>query len=259
MNFVLEIAIFYHRYVFPKIERLRGATFLDKLLKEKALKSASKTTEDGVTSINKNGKSINFNNLNDIKPFLVEPHLTKEFIEEIDENTVVYDIGAYHGFYTFLGGTGEKSFGFEMDASNFEILKQNLGVNRDLNVEIINKAIWDSNTKIKAETDRQGRSNIKKGTSGDIDAIKIDSFVKHNKTPDVMKIDVEGAELQVLKGAKKTLKNSKPVIFVEIHEGQRINSFGFTKEELYNFLKELGYRKIFAVKRGKDIHAKFSS
>ena len=56
----------------------------------------------------------------------------------------------------------------------------------------------------------------------------------YNGVPSLMKIDVEGHELSVLRGAEKTIKKHKPVILIEIHD--------FTDDhEVHVFLKSLGY------------------
>ena len=52
-----------------------------------------------------------------------------------------------------------------------------------------------------------------------MNTLTIDSFINtpDARIPDIIKIDVEGAELLVLKGGKEFFKNHKPIIFMEVH------------------------------------------
>jgi len=55
----------------------------------------------------------------------------------------------------------------------------------------------------------------------------------YNGTPSIIKIDVEGHELQTLEGAKNTIEKHKPMILIEIHD--------FENSEIPKFLESLGY------------------
>ncbi|MDJ0599199.1 MAG: FkbM family methyltransferase [Crocosphaera sp.] len=68
---------------------------------------------------------------------------------------------------------------------------------------------------------------------------KLDELVLSNDV-DVIKIDVEGAELGVLRGSKNIIKTTRPIIMFESGPGN-IDSLGFTKEALWEFLTELNY------------------
>jgi len=71
--------------------------------------------------------------------------------------------------------------------------------------------------------------------------ISIDSYcAKQKLEPQVIKIDVEGAEIAVLRGGKKTLKRAKPIIFLSYHP-RHVSAFGFTQDDLIETLDEVGY------------------
>lgn len=72
--------------------------------------------------------------------------------------------------------------------------------------------------------------------------ITTDTWVKYTGIiPDALTMDVEGAELLILRGAEKTLKKHKPKIWVSIHPDLGERDYGITKEQTIKFLEDLGY------------------
>lgn len=72
--------------------------------------------------------------------------------------------------------------------------------------------------------------------------IELDKFVDETGiVPDALTMDVEGAELLVLKGAEKTLKKYKPKLWVSIHPDLGLRDYEITKEMTLDFLEGLGY------------------
>ena len=67
-------------------------------------------------------------------------------------------------------------------------------------------------------------------------SINLDNFFSKQKNkPDVIKIDVEGAEMLVLKGMKELLEKRDLILFLEIH-GNKLDKFNTTSEEIISFL-----------------------
>lgn len=60
--------------------------------------------------------------------------------------------------------------------------------------------------------------------------------------PDAITVDVEGAELGVLRGAETILRRFRPLVWVSVHPDLLARDYGATPEELHGFMRELGYR-----------------
>lgn len=75
-------------------------------------------------------------------------------------------------------------------------------------------------------------------------------FDSLNLRPDIVKIDVQGAELRVLQGMQETLKNSRPLLMIEIEH---------QKEEILNFLKTLGYETYLPNKHSQNMFFYFKT
>lgn len=86
-------------------------------------------------------------------------------------------------------------------------------------------------------------NNISKMYKVSVPIKVLDEYVNENKIEkiDFIKIDVEGAEYLVLKGAENVLKKYSPVIMLELYEFHT-KCFGYSPEELINYLGDLGYR-----------------
>lgn len=76
----------------------------------------------------------------------------------------------------------------------------------------------------------------------DTPQIKIDDYCKkYDIYPDLMTLDVEGAEFEVLKGAEDVLRNRKPLVYVSIHPESMANDYPYTDVDLHAFMASLGY------------------
>ncbi|MGB3296355.1 MAG: FkbM family methyltransferase, partial [Phormidesmis sp.] len=146
------------------------------------------------------------------------------FKESILEGSVVFDIGAHVGFYTLLSsilvGHRGKVFTFEPLPRNLFYLKRHLKLNHVKNVKLIEAAVSDScdfayfddvpdNDLPKSylgKLSTQGKLQVK--------TVSLDELLERGEivAPTHLKIDVEGAELLVLKGARKTLVEAHPMI-----------------------------------------------
>ena len=163
-----------------------------------------------------------------------------------DSNKVSLDVGANLGLFTyFMSRSSKKVFAFEPNPYPLEHLKKIV----DNNVEIVPIAIGDEDGSIKLNVpkNRKGWSSngasiknieLNRGIKYEVIIRKIDSLKIENIG--LIKIDVEGAELEVLKGAQKTINNQKPNLIIE----NEINRTS-TPELLFNFMKNIGYNTFY--------------
>ena len=151
------------------------------------------------------------------------------------EGDVVIDIGAHIGRYTIIGakrvGTKGKVVAIEANPSNFEMLNRNIKLNRLTNIISLNNAVYSKETKIRLylpgkelghTTYNTVMSDRAKNEDKfiEVSANTLDYFLQLKGITDVnwIKIDVEGAEFEVLKGASNVLSKSKDIaLLIEIH------------------------------------------
>jgi len=145
------------------------------------------------------------------------------------EDEIIVDVGANVGYYTLrlapLVSKG-KIISIEADPESGEILKINCKLNNLSNVEIHNCAVTDKNGEVilyQSDTHSginsiflKGSPNLKNKNTV-VQAVMLDSLLENEERIDWIKVDVEGAELSVLRGAQKTLERTKRIL-IEIHE-----------------------------------------
>lgn len=158
----------------------------------------------------------------------------------IPRNAVILDIGANignHSLYFASKCHSARIYSFEPVPETFDILKKNVELNHMTDViKPINIGLSDTITTGKITrfaSNNIGATVVQKSKDGSITLNKLDNIDIPEGRVDFAKIDVEGHEQLVLKGAVETLKKYKPVIFIEIW------TENFEKVDL--FLRNLGY------------------
>jgi len=190
------------------------------------------------------GVSVYFN--------LVEEKQTIEFTNQLRSNDTVFDVGANVGYYSVIAskiiGTKGTVIAFEPVVRNLHYLYKHVELNNLRNVMILPFACSDTSS---FETFSfgfssaeghliQSNSNIMQKFDPEsvafVCTITIDDFVDNTGVgPSVIKIDVEGAELSVLKGAERTLSTVKPKIFLSVHTSE-------LEIECQRYLSKIGYQ-----------------
>lgn len=155
-----------------------------------------------------------------------ENDILKELEKYIPTNAVIIDIGTNIGNHSIYWATQlnpKQIYAFEPIDTTFKILEKNIALNNlEETIKPYNIGLSDEkSTAIISEysNDNIGGTSITKCTDKKGLSIKVDTLdnIKIPETKiDFIKIDVEGHEILVLKGAEETLKKHKPLIFIEI-------------------------------------------
>lgn len=153
------------------------------------------------------------------------------------------DVGSHIGrFSILLGKNGSNVLAIEASSSNYKQLSKNVSFNKLSNVRTLNIGCSDKEEmgKLVLTAGYTGQNTFLVGSeSKNIEEVKLrklDDVVKNEMdNKDIIKIDVEGFEIRVLKGMKNILKNQNPIIVAEISSADQ-------KNEINNFLKSFNYR-----------------
>ncbi|MBR5913633.1 MAG: FkbM family methyltransferase [Selenomonadaceae bacterium] len=128
------------------------------------------------------------------------------------------DCGAYNGdtvekFINWSGGNYTKVFAIEADKNNFDALEKFVREKNYRDVSTLNCGVWNERTKITFSSDNETSSSVSDEGNVTIDAEKIDDIVGDTKIG-FIKMDIEGSELNALRGATETIKRDKPMLAI---------------------------------------------
>jgi FkbM family methyltransferase len=214
------------------------------------------------------GKNIKINN----EDYTVSAHVARGITSTIDEvplkllsnmavnASVLFDVGGNIGVIaTILAKKMKKGttiYSFEPAPLSFKYLADTARVQKG-NAKIIpvNLAVSNNNDKLYFTNDGNSCTNhIATGEEANtisIDCITIDAYCTNNKVvPQVMKVDIEGAEFWALEGMQQTLRNNNVMVLVEIHQGY-LAEHNITGDMFGTIIGNIGYRAFTAT--GKEI------
>lgn len=169
----------------------------------------------------------------------------------IKTTDTVIDIGANIGLVSLKAAkiaTRGKIHGFEPFPATFDRLANHITINNLSNVALYNIGLGNQDGELPFETDFEGNPGMYRiGTttgkaSTKVKVRKLDDVAgeQHITRVDLIKIDVEGYEFEVLKGAEKIIRDHKPVLFIEVDDEYLKNQHSSAKE-LIAWLQEKGY------------------
>ena len=162
---------------------------------------------------------------------------------EIEPSSVVYDIGANVGYFSLLASvlTGEKGkvYAFEPLPRNIEFLKKHIALNKLSNIQVFEAAV--SNQSGDAFFDFGASTAM--GHLSDSGGLRVrmasldDLFSAGMlEPPDYIKLDVEGAEYDALRGAEEIIDKFQPVLFLDTHQRKaHQNTIQFLEQKHYHF------------------------
>jgi FkbM family methyltransferase len=185
-----------------------------------------------------------------------ELEMLKTFQQYLKPGDILIDIGANFGLHTLYAAkllrNEGRVFAFEPVASNLNLLEKHIALNGlNESITVVSKAVSNSQETslsfylpseemtVTASFNRTGENLLKI----EVENTRLDDYWESVNLPiKLIKIDVEGAELEVLRGAEKVLKKWHPILVMEVH-GFALPDFGSTIQDLTNFLMNLGYQE----------------
>jgi len=167
--------------------------------------------------------------------FWYEPDDYEFFIQLVKDKKVFFDVGANIGWYSYLAAAHGVSqivaFEFIADYSNF--LKNSFSAN-DIKGIVVNQGVGE-NCLDATYSDPLASASGRLGTLDDY-------AMSHNIWPDFVKMDIEGFELDALRGARQVLSR-RPVLHISIHS-EYLAERGQSSSEVLGLLYSFGYTLI---------------
>lgn len=228
---------------------------LNELLSEPYWKLVHKLSRD-VQSHTINGQNIDFKteSLTEFMRFRSlagECSILDDLLCSLEADDIFYDIGANVGTYTCFVASKlgpHRTVAFEPEPENAAQLRANLELN-NLEAEIIEVALSDfsGTVDLALSGNESGEGEHAIATGQEKETIKVevargDEVIEQEELspPSVVKIDVEGAELSVLRGLRETLQEHVRLSYVEVHP-DKLPEFGDTPIEVRDFLIGAGF------------------
>ncbi len=190
------------------------------------------------------------------KGHIWEKHLIQKFYSLLpsDEFFVAIDLGAQTGCFSLLAKYFPNStwHSFEPIQEAANALQENIKLNDIRNVAVHQMAVTDFSGYITLNMPAMNAwglstigSNVQRFVPAmvrNVACIDLDSFVAAQgiKRVHFMKLDTEGSELSILRGARNMIMRDHPIMIMEYNE-TNMSQCGFTKQDVDNFLREMGY------------------
>jgi FkbM family methyltransferase len=177
-----------------------------------------------------------------------EPEMVEAVQRSLRPETIFFDVGAHIGQYSLMASTRcYEVHAFEANRSTAIALRHNVKSNHLSNVTVNECAVSEhigTATFHELSGDNPGASSLYgKGQRVSVAAITLDAYCRKlslNRRPVVLKIDVEGAELRVLRGAEHLLARGNVIIFAELIDRLQRRA-GSSREEVLNYLQHHNY------------------
>ena len=178
-----------------------------------------------------------------------EPEVWRLLMNEVREGDVVADVGGFIGLYAVtlarrVGETGRVVV-FEPDPENFAVLRRHVELNAvNPRVRLVQAAVGQNEGRVSFSVGgSESTLGHGPGRKIEVDSVRLDSSISRGPV-DLLKIDVEGFEEHVLKGASKVLEDPQRrprAIFIEVHP-YAWKAAGTSSESLMGLLRAHGYR-----------------
>lgn len=179
-----------------------------------------------------------------------ERYETAMILSQINDDAVVVDVGANIGYYTILmAQRAKKVYAIEPEKNNFEILEKNIKTNNLKNVIAIRAAVGNKNGEVKIVISKENFGDNRVGNGENMQTIKclrLDDILRNEQIISTIKIDTQGFEPEVIKGAEKIIKRDSPILFLEYNREK------YKNDEMIKNLKSK-YKDIWSINDFADV------
>lgn len=161
-----------------------------------------------------------------------EPSVQRVASQFFKPSKTVYDVGGGIGFYSLAAARlGARVFTFEPDPKNFDCIERHARANNlDGRFNLMRLAAFSRTGALLMESSARrhghGHAHAKEiwdsglRESFEVRCTTLDDFAREHPTPDLIKIDVEGCEAEVVKGAEWLMREVRPTILCEVHNDE---------------------------------------
>ena len=186
---------------------------------------------------------------------LWEPVLARHFAAEVRDGDTVLDVGANAGQYTVIAGrrvgVSGRVIAVEINPECLELLHRNRRLCQPVRVDVLTVAAWSENAElqmIREGADATGLTSVREGIGASdgitrVNARRLDEALAEIGClhADIVKLDIEGAELPALKGLSGMLRDAPPrAIYCEV-EDDHCAAFRYSGDGVFSYLDRFGY------------------
>jgi FkbM family methyltransferase len=178
----------------------------------------------------------------------------------VNPGSVIIDAGANVGYFSLLFAKWQRGHGvvhaFEPFPATAEKFERNLKLNSPLQrtVALHRSALSDFTGRTKMsvpDQKNQGCNHLGEEGENEVEVTTLDAFCEKERLTrvDLIKVDVEGSEVALLRGADETIRRFRPILMIEVNPGA-LQRFGYRSGDLIQAIGKHGYRMHYASRFG---------
>lgn len=175
-----------------------------------------------------------------------EKESTDIFLDYLKNGMNVVDIGANIGYYTLMEaskvGDSGNVLAIEPTLSSFNMLKKNCSINGFENIDFVNNAVGLESKNVGIDKGRSPNLNRISAKHPGKELVKQETLNNLvDIEPDIVRMDVQGYELEILKGMDNLLESNDMMLFIEVHPSKIEEYYEGDMEEFWEILSDYNF------------------